>query len=179
MCDRTVGGDRECCGEAQRTSCMLSIGPVRDRLKVYRRRYFAPAPYAQKHAVDASGEPEAHTHGSEQPNIHTYIVIDTTHITHDEPSAARRPRRGRAHSSAPRGRRAPSLQSTLSIAAPQGHSGRNRWLAAKGRRRGAAAAARLRTGTSGGPKKTGTPKGRKKTRNTEGEDERNGTPRGT
>jgi hypothetical protein len=45
--------------------------------------------------------------------------------SYDEPSAARRPRRGRAHSSAPRGRRAPSLQSTLFIAAPQGHSGRN------------------------------------------------------
>jgi hypothetical protein len=44
---------------------------------------------------------------------------------YDEPSAARRPRRGRAHSSAPRGRRDPSLQSTLFIAAPQGHSGRN------------------------------------------------------
>ena len=142
------------------TAHQLSIGPVRDRLKVYRRRYFAPAPYAQKHAVDASQKLAA----SEQPNIHTYIVIDTTHITHDEPSAARRPRRGRAHSSAPRGRRAPSLQSTLIIAAPQGHSGRNRSLwgraqAAKGRRRGAAAAARLRTGT---------PRGTEKNRNTEG-----------
>ena len=106
------------------TAHQLSIGPVRDRLKVYRRRYFAPAPYAQKHAVDAS---QKLTHTRQRTTEHPHIVIDTrTHITHDEPSAASRPRRGRAHSSAPRGRRAPSLQSTLIIAAPQGHSGRNR-----------------------------------------------------
>ena len=36
----------DCCAG---TAHQLSIGPVRDRLKVYRRRCFAPAPYAQKH----------------------------------------------------------------------------------------------------------------------------------